>query len=83
MCKGGCPAIIFFGSFRPPDKVATKKTPPPPLRYRGLRDLRAATWNKWDQVVATGGIDEGETYIDEVKCGLLNMIYDLLIGVSL
>ena len=79
------PRNNFCGSFRPPHKFATKKipSPPPPLRYRGLRDLRAATWNKWDQVVATGGIDEGETYVDEVKCGLLNMIYDLLIGVSL
>ena len=75
------PCNIFFGSFRPPHKVATKKIPP--LRYRGLRDLRAATWNKWDQVVATCGIDEAGTFVDEVKCGLLNMIYDLLIGVSL
>ena len=77
------PRNNFFWQFQAPSIGCNEKNPPPPLRYRGLRDLRAATWNKWDQVVATGGIDEGETYVDEVKCGLLNMIYDLLIGVSL
>ena len=76
------PRNNFFWQFQAPSIGCNEKNPPP-LRYRGLRDLRAATWNKWDQVVATGGIDEGETYVDEVKCGLLNMIYDLLIGVSL
>ena len=41
--------------------------------------LRAAPWNKGADVVVTGGLADTRSYVDEVKCGLLNMIDELLI----